>query len=509
MPGLVKRKSKYFVSFIIAFLTLTAFHIAFAQETVRMMSYNLNDYAADTSRNADFVSIVSAINPDILVAIELTSSSSATKFLNNVLNQTGNGTYSMGTFISNPNNPSDNNAIYFKSSHFSHVNSSIVISSGNHPTYKFILQYSPGVQVIIFGVHFTSATSSNPEQARYDEATAIRTITDQYQNGEYFIAMGDFNLTNSNEVVPNHTYGAFKTLVGTINSGNFIDPAGFDGTSSWSSSTYSYLRTFTTKLTSSSFVSRFDLILNSQSVINTGGIKYIPGSFTIAGNFSGSFSNIPSSYKSASDHLPVYADYSFPAIPVPVELSSFTADLNGNMIDLHWKTETEVNNYGFNIERLLQPVETEWETIGFIEGNGNSNSPKFYNYCDQDITTSGTINYRLKQMDNDGSYEYSKVVTIEMGKPVDFYLSQNFPNPFNPSTIIKYSVPYFGMVTLKVYDILGNEIATLVNGEQSPGNYEIEFNVNSGSALNLSSGIYIYRITSGNYTITKKMILQK
>jgi hypothetical protein len=129
--------------------------------------------------------------------------------------------------------------------------------------------------------------------------------------------------------------------------------------------------------------------------------------------------------------------------PTPVELLYFAGNLNGNNVELRWRTETEVNNYGFDIERTKD--NSDWITIGFVEGHGNSNSPKQYNFIDPDINQSGTYYYRLKQIDNDGTYEYSDVVSVEVGVPKIFYLSQNYPNPFNPTTTQRcLHLPYNG-----------------------------------------------------------------
>jgi len=187
---------------------------------------------------------------------------------------------------------------------------------------------------------------------------------------------------------------------------------------------------------------------------------------------------------------------------LPVELSFFKGNYFNNNVNLFWRTETEVNNYGFEIERSAD--NTLWETIGFVEGHGNSNSPKEYEYIDSDIMRSDRYYYRLKQIDNDGTYEYSNVVSVEIGRPNDYHLSQNFPNPFNPMTIISYSIPEIEFVTLNVFDVLGNEIVTLVNEEKAAGSYKIEF---GGSEL--TSGIYFYKLQAGDFVEAKKMVLMK
>ncbi len=144
-----------------------------------------------------------------------------------------------------------------------------------------------------------------------------------------------------------------------------------------------------------------------------------------------------------------------------------------------------------------------WENIGFVVGHGNSNSPKTYSFTDDSPLGGSKFQYRLKQIDTDGKYEYSDEIEVEI-IPSKFALYQNYPNPFNPSTKIKYQIPEVSFVTLKVYDVLGKEVAALVNEEKQAGNYEVEFN-----AINLPSGIYFYRLQTGNFVATKKMVLMK
>ena len=186
--------------------------------------------------------------------------------------------------------------------------------------------------------------------------------------------------------------------------------------------------------------------------------------------------------------------------PLPVELCLFTATLLNNDVILNWKTQTEVNNFGFDVERKTDGC---WEKLGFVGGQGNCNSPKEYSYIDKNPIGGNKFLYRLKQIDNDGQFEYSDVVEVNL-IPAVFALYQNYPNPFNPSTKIKYQLPKACKVQIKIYDLLGAEVQELLNESKEPGIYEIEFN-----AENLLSGIYVYRISADNYLQTKKMILLK
>ena len=188
--------------------------------------------------------------------------------------------------------------------------------------------------------------------------------------------------------------------------------------------------------------------------------------------------------------------------PLPVELTSFSATTIGTTVKLSWNTATEINNYGFEILRQAQD-DKNWEKIGFVNGNGNSNSPKNYSFVDDNVSA-GKYSYRLKQIDNDGQYEYSKTIEVDMNGIKKFELSQNYPNPFNPSTTIKFNLPEAGMVKLTLYNILGQEIRWLVNEFKESGTHTINFD-----ASELNSGMYIYKIESGAFTQTRKMTLVK
>ncbi|MBL1215751.1 MAG: T9SS type A sorting domain-containing protein [Ignavibacteriae bacterium] len=188
---------------------------------------------------------------------------------------------------------------------------------------------------------------------------------------------------------------------------------------------------------------------------------------------------------------------------LPVELTSFTGTLMKDGVLLRWNTATELNNYGFEIERVSNLSSEEWNKIGFIMGSGNSNSPKVYSFYDKNLTGSGSLYYRLKQIDIDGKYDYSQVIEVELS-PNDFELKQNYPNPFNPTTTIEYYISEKEFVNLSIFNSLGEQVTTLVNMVQAEGKYQIEFN-----AENLSSGIYYYKIAAGSNFDIKKLVLLK
>lgn len=186
---------------------------------------------------------------------------------------------------------------------------------------------------------------------------------------------------------------------------------------------------------------------------------------------------------------------------IPVELSSFTVLADQGNVVLSWTTATETNNRGFEIER--KSADKEYQKAGYVPGFGTTSHSKSYTYTDKNLA-SGNYTYRLKQIDLDGSSKYSNEMEAEVVVPARFSLEQNYPNPFNPVTTIKYSIPASGIVTLAVYDLLGQEAATLVNENQQAGTYSVEFNASS-----LSSGIYMYKLTSGTLVETKKLMLLK
>jgi murein tripeptide amidase MpaA len=188
--------------------------------------------------------------------------------------------------------------------------------------------------------------------------------------------------------------------------------------------------------------------------------------------------------------------------PTPVELISFSASSNENLILLNWSTATESNNKGFEVLRS-EGGNSEWKNIGFVDGNGTTTKTHLYSFNDEGVQP-GKYLYRLKQIDFDGSFTYSKTVEIENNKPAQFVLEQNYPNPFNPTTTIKYQIPLNSRVTIKVFDELGNEVSTLMNEDQTAGYHSINF-----SAQNLSSGIYYYEIKSGNFISVHKMLFLK
>jgi len=305
-----------------------------------------------------------------------------------------------------------------------------------------------------------------------------------------------------------HVGSAITSLTGTLNV-NYNCYSSRDGTygynAAWGSSAYNILSDYKTAadpnegnslFKSVNFVSYTDLHLTGTSISDVD-LTALP----IAGiteDIDGQLRHSVTPYKGADE-----AD-----APIPVELTNFSATVSNSSVTLHWSTATETNSKGFEIERNMLTNGgkeiSEWKKIGFVSGNGTSTELNNYSFTDNSLA-SGNYSYRLKQIDFDGSFAYYWLnETVEVSTPVEFALLQNYPNPFNPVTKIKYAVSIRQYTTLKVYNILGREVATLVNEYQAAGNYEVKFD-----ASNLSSGVYFYKLQSGNFVQTKKLLLMK
>ena len=212
---------------------------------------------------------------------------------------------------------------------------------------------------------------------------------------------------------------------------------------------------------------------------------------------------------------------------LPVELTSFSAKVISGSVALSWKTESEFDNYGFEIQRKLvygsiqgeSPNDPEsYLAIAFVPGRGNSNTPKNYSFFDDlalnhNLNLPQKIQYRLKQIDFDGEFEYSDVVEVSMEFPEEFKLYQNYPKPFNPTKTIEFGLKERAKVSLYIYNVLGEIVSTLVNGAYEAGYYVTQWNSQSATGAKLASGIYVYRLiaehASGNFIETKKFILLK
>lgn len=237
---------------------------------------------------------------------------------------------------------------------------------------------------------------------------------------------------------------------------------------------------------------------------------------TSGGSFTQVFTQNPTTFNESPANI--LTNIENPPLPLPVELSSFKVNaVEGTKAQLEWETATEVNNYGFEIEKSVvvdnavkdasAPLSMTWEKVTFVEGHGNSNSPKLYSFTDKNLIGGSKFVYRLKQIDIDGTFEYSDEVEIEV-LPTKYELMQNYPNPFNPATKIRFSLPEDAKIAINIYNILGEKVASVLNEELKAGFHEVDFTSNS-AGYQLSSGVYIYSIEAKNFSQVKKMILMK
>ncbi len=244
-----------------------------------------------------------------------------------------------------------------------------------------------------------------------------------------------------------------------------------------------------------------DTLPQGATFPSVNGIQHVQSTFnwTISGPFTGSIDFYILNYG------PPWCYLNFDMV-LPVELSSFSSIVYGNDVTLKWQTSSETNNSGFEIERsgIVNGNASDWIHSGAVSGNGTKTTSSDYFYNDIGLN-SGEYKYRLKQIDYNGNYEYFYLSDeIQIGIPSKFELSQNYPNPFNPSTNLEFGISELGFVSMKVYDASGKEVASLVNEVKPAGYYSVSFN-----GASLSSGIYFYTLSAGNFISTKRMILLK
>ena len=191
---------------------------------------------------------------------------------------------------------------------------------------------------------------------------------------------------------------------------------------------------------------------------------------------------------------------------VPVELVSLSASANDGKVLLKWKTATELNNSGFEIQRSINKV--DFKRIGFVNGNGTTTQTNSYAFTDES-PSDGKSYYRLKQIDFDGTFEYSQIVEVAIGTPATYQVSENYPNPFNPTTNVRIDLPVESKVSYKLYNSIGQTVKTFDSKDYSAGTHVLQID---GS--DLSSGVYYFSIKlngkdGSSIVKTSKMILLK
>ena len=387
----------------------------------KIMSYNLLNYPGTdtTTRNPYFRTTIASVLPDILIVQEITSLAGVNGFLNNVLN-TVSSDYAAGTFIDGPDTDSE---IFYKSAAFTFLANNPISTSLRNINEFVLRENTTGDTLRIYSVHLKASSGTTNEQRRLSEVTMLRNYTDALPLGKNYLVCGDFNIYGSNEP-------AYQKLLDKTTSGYFIDLFNLPGT--WNQAQYAPYHTQSTRTrafgggATGGLDDRFDMMLFSQAVIDTGGITYVTNSYTPYGNdglhYNDSINRPPNAAVGqqiadalhyTSDHLPVFATFKFEGVT---------------------------------------------------------------------------------------SVQLADAVNILY----QFVLNQNYPNPFNPNTTISFSIPLNGLVQLKVFNLLGQELAVLVNEEKQAGSYEAEF-----KAENMPSGVYFYQLKAGDFIQTKKMILLK
>lgn len=191
---------------------------------------------------------------------------------------------------------------------------------------------------------------------------------------------------------------------------------------------------------------------------------------------------------------------------LPVELAAFNVEVAGNNVELTWTTATETDNFGFEIQR--SGAGGPWQKVAFIPGHGTVNSPRNYSYRDAGLQP-GTRQYRLKQIDTDGDFEYSQIRSISIAAPKDFLLAHNFPNPFNPSTIINFQLPNDEKVVLTIFNLRGQVVRTLLNEERKAGFQSVVWDGKDNSGRIVNSGVYLCNLQAGGRTLSQKMTMLK
>jgi exonuclease III len=485
------------------------------------MTYNLLNYysGSDTSRNTHFRTVLEATRPDILIVQEILSQTAVNVFHTNVLNAVEPGAFAAGSFL---NGPDTDNAIFYRSSKFTFL-SNDSISTGLRTINQFVVVHTAYQETLrVYSVHLKASTGTDNEAQRAAEVDSLRKVTNALPHGSDFIVVGDFNIYKSGEA-------AYQKLVQDDpgNDGHFIDPTPITGT--WNNSAYAAYHTQSPRVRSfgggstGGLDDRFDMILHSRAVGESGGITFVSGSCIPFGNdgnhYNDSINRMPNTAVSqsvanalhdASDHLPVLATFVFED-PLPVQMVSFTAVGGLRGVELRWFTATETNNYGFEIERRLiengrwkmenWEGEAAWVKVGFVAGAGTSTSPREYSYTDEGVAP-GRYAYRIKQIDNGGAFRYFGAVEVEIGAmPMAFTLMQNYPNPFNPVTTVGFTLAEDGPAVLKVFDVLGRQVAVLYDAEAQAGQlYTATFD-----ASRLATGVYIYTLESNGQRLIKKM----
>ncbi len=552
------------------------------------MTYNLLNYENENDREDDYVTVLEYVQPDIIIAEEVTGQTGYNHFLSDVLDVFESGAWSGANFTNQ--SASQDIALYYRHDVFSFISTSVVStaqSSGLRDVVEWVMEHNDsGVQFNVYGVHFKASSGGSNPQTRLTEATILRDYLNDLPTGSHFIVAGDFNIySNSSSSEP-----AFEMLTGagSDDDGQLFDPV--DRIGHWhNNSSYSDVHTQSPRSGSyGGMDDRFDWIFVSEAVLNeTYEMNYVENTYWAVGNDGNHFNQainngnntsvndaMADALHDASDHLPVIATFQFPGgDPSPYDVvvtevmvnPSAVSDSYGEWFELYnagsstvsmngWllldngsnehnvtsisidsgeyivfgrNTDSAVNGgydadyvySGFqlaNSEDEIKLIDAEGRIVDVIEYNssfpyssGASMYLKNITY-DNAVDTSwamSEVEYGSGDLGTPGRAwddTLSTASNFDFGIPQTFVLYPSFPNPFNPITTIKFSVETFHAMSLRIFDITGRVVETLLNGEIPVGNHEITWN-----ASRQPSGVYIVQLSNGKSVQTQKLILLK
>jgi hypothetical protein len=486
-----------------------------AVDTLRIATYNILDFPDDSylERIPYFRTVLLAVDPDILVVQEINTQDGVNVFLASVMNYYQADKYAAAPFVDGPGN---DNCLFYNQSKITFV-SNRQIATDLRDISEYVLYYSDIVgstEFRVYSLDFKTGVDSYSENKRFAEATTMRAELNVLEPSTHFFVCGTFNFYSTLEQ-------GFEMLTGILsdNDGRSYDPINKVG--QWyHNESFADIHTQSTRIaefgggSNNGLRKRPDMILISTAVADGIVYDYLETTYTTFGNDGLHYlldvndginqsvaDSVADALYYASDHLPLFLDFSVTGVPTPVELTNFQAITQSNNVNLSWSTASESNNYGFVIERKTN--DTNWQEIGFESGNGTTSQEHHYSFFDNDVKP-GDYFYHLKQVDFDGQFEFSNSIQVNIGSPQRFSLGQNYPNPFNASTIIKFDLSERAQVKLTLFDMLGKEITVILKKEYEAGNHEIFFN-----ASQLNSGLYFYKLEAMDYIDMKKFIVIK
>ena len=484
-------------------------------DTLRIASYSLLNFPGDNSseRIPYFRTVILEMNPDILVVQQMNSQTGVNDFLNDVMNHYQANKYAAAPFV---NGPDEDNCLFYLQEKLTFV-SNRQIATDLRDVSEYILYFTPlGVssQFNVYSVDFMTGTGTFNENKRFAESITLRAELNELATNTHFFVCGTFNFYNSTEQ-------GYEMMTGilTDNDGRSFDPINRVG--NWyQNAEFADIHSQSTRVLEfgggrgNGLRKQPTLILISAAVFDGIIHEYLTNSYTTFGNDSlhylkdvndGTNQSVADSVADAlyyaSDHLPVYLDFTVTGDFIPVELRSFNATANNNTVFLSWSTCSESNNYGFAIER--KDHKNQWEEIGFISGNGTTSEQQDYSFKDENVKP-GIYTYQLKQIDFDGQFEFSNSIQVNIHAPKHYSLSQNYPNPFNNSTKFSFSLPKKSNVKITLFDVLGKNMLVVTDKEYESGTNELTIN-----ASNLKSGLYFYKLETADFWEVKKFMVIK